>query len=56
MEDDYRTVTHYDTESGRSNIGDSGYKNFVSKLKERIIDGDIIQCVPSHVILSLFEH
>jgi anthranilate synthase component I len=28
--------------------GEVGYKTMVRKLRERIIDGDIIQCVPSH--------
>ncbi|PRP88765.1 putative anthranilate synthase component I [Planoprotostelium fungivorum] len=32
---------------GVSNIGQSGYEGFVTKLKEHIVDGDIIQCVPS---------
>eukprot|EP01117_Protostelium_nocturnum_P011046 TRINITY_DN4005_c0_g1_i1.p1 TRINITY_DN4005_c0_g1~~TRINITY_DN4005_c0_g1_i1.p1 ORF type:complete len:761 (-),score=268.83 TRINITY_DN4005_c0_g1_i1:288-2570(-) len=35
---------------GVSNIGQEGYEGFVRKLKERIVDGDIIQCVPSHRI------
>lgn len=30
-----------------SNVGPSGYKHFVSKLKEHIVKGDIIQAVPS---------
>lgn len=32
----------------KSNMGEQGYKDAVSRLKERIIDGDIIQAVPSH--------
>jgi anthranilate synthase component 1 len=30
------------------NAGEAGYKAMVTKLKERIVDGDIIQAVPSH--------
>lgn len=30
-----------------SNVGEDGYKNFVKKVKENIITGDVIQTVPS---------
>jgi anthranilate synthase component 1 len=32
-----------------SNVGRQGYMDFVSKLKEHIVDGDIFQAVPSQV-------
>jgi anthranilate synthase component I len=37
-------------ESGKSNIGKSGYEGHVTRLKSHIRKGDIIQCVPSHRI------
>eukprot|EP01119_Soliformovum_irregulare_P001344 TRINITY_DN11070_c0_g1_i1.p1 TRINITY_DN11070_c0_g1~~TRINITY_DN11070_c0_g1_i1.p1 ORF type:complete len:765 (-),score=245.42 TRINITY_DN11070_c0_g1_i1:23-2317(-) len=49
-EDDYTSITHNQRDPGTSNYGEEGYKGFVDKLKERIADGDIIQCVPSHRI------
>lgn len=30
-----------------SNVGEEGYKKFVTTLKENIVKGDIIQAVPS---------
>eukprot|EP01124_Arcella_intermedia_P026833 TRINITY_DN5141_c0_g1_i1.p1 TRINITY_DN5141_c0_g1~~TRINITY_DN5141_c0_g1_i1.p1 ORF type:complete len:746 (+),score=172.60 TRINITY_DN5141_c0_g1_i1:321-2240(+) len=41
---DYNTTTNA---VPTSNLGPEGYKNFVSKLKKDIIDGYIIQAVPS---------
>lgn len=36
--------------------GEKGYKSMVRKLKERIVDGDIIQCVPSHRVPKDVSH
>ncbi|KAL6059568.1 anthranilate synthase / indole-3-glycerol phosphate synthase [Balamuthia mandrillaris] len=37
-------------EEGVSNAGAEGYMDMVKKLKEHIVDGDVIQTVPSHRI------
>jgi anthranilate synthase component 1 len=40
------SITTRETE-GVSNVGKTGYEGFVTKLKEHIVAGDIIQAVPS---------
>ncbi|XP_006458478.1 hypothetical protein AGABI2DRAFT_200137 [Agaricus bisporus var. bisporus H97] len=42
-------ITTLETE-GVSNVGKAGYEKFVTKLKEHIVAGDIIQAVPSQRI------
>jgi anthranilate synthase component 1 len=41
-------LTSYLSTGAVYNAGEAGYKQMVRKLKERIVDGDIIQAVPSH--------
>ncbi|CAI5727734.1 unnamed protein product [Hyaloperonospora brassicae] len=44
---DTQEVSTIDLEAA-SNVGKAGYMDFVEKLKQRIVDGDIFQAVPSH--------